>query len=302
MDFRDFTYITKIADCGSITEAARQLFISQPSLSYIVSKVEQDLGVQLFNRRSYPLTLTCAGEKYVDTARKILRLNENLRRELVDIGLGEKGTIRFGIPTERAGYMLPKVIPAYKKLFPKVDVRIYEAMSDDLLSALQRDEINFYIIPRDPKDLPQGLMTELVYQERLYLVAAPGAVQDQDLADPGKRQVTTGFLRRCPFIVLKRGHAIRKRVNSIFKKQRIHPEISMEVSSCISAVQLAAAGLGITIVPQRALEALGGTDRFQCYQYADQPDAWDVNVVYKADSYLDRTERGFIDVLKETFR
>ena len=59
MDFRDFTYITKIADCGSITEAARQLFISQPSLSYIVSKVEQDLGVQLFNRRSYPLTLTC---------------------------------------------------------------------------------------------------------------------------------------------------------------------------------------------------------------------------------------------------
>ena len=55
-------------------------------------------------------------------------------------------------------------------------------------------------------------------------------------------------------------------------------------------------------MPQRALEALGGTDRFQCYQYADQPDAWDVNVVYKADSYLDRTERGFIDVLKETFR
>ena len=75
----------------------------------------------------------------------------------------------------------------------------------------------------------------------------------------------------------------------------------MEVSSCISAVQLADAGLGITIIPQRALEALGGISRFQCYQYSETPDVWNVNVVYKADTYLDRTERAFIDLMKETF-
>ena len=301
MDFRDLRYITKVADCGSITEAARQLFISQPSLSYIISRVEQDIGVQLFDRRSYPLALTYAGEKYVDTARKILRLNDNLRRELVDIGLGEKGRIRFGIPTERAGYMLPQVILAYRKLFPQVDISFYEAMSDDLLVSLQRDEINFYIIPRDQQDLPQGLQTELIYQERLYLVAAPGAVREEDLVDPDKRQVSIAFLRRNPFILIRRGHAIRKRVDAILKKQKLTPEISMEVSSCISAVQLADAGLGITIIPQRALEALGGISRFQCYQYSETPDVWNVNVVYKADTYLDRTERAFIDLMKETF-
>ncbi|MDO4314121.1 MAG: LysR family transcriptional regulator, partial [Eubacteriales bacterium] len=174
MDFRDLRYVTAVADCGSITEASRQLFISQPSLSYIISKIEQDVGIQLFNRKNYPLTLTYAGEKYVDTARKILRLNDNLRRELVDIGLGEKGKISFGIPTERAGYMLPRVIPEYKKLFPKVEIRIYEAMSDELLSSLLRDEVNFYIIPRSQKELPGGLQTELIYKEKLWLVAAPG--------------------------------------------------------------------------------------------------------------------------------
>ena len=143
MDFRDLQYVIAVADCGSITEAAKKLYISQPSLSYIISKIEQDIGVQLFHRKNYPLTLTYAGEKYVDTARTILRLNDNLRRELVDIGLGEKGRIIFGLPTERAGYMLPRVIPPYKKMFPQVDVQIYEAMSDDLLSALLKDEINF---------------------------------------------------------------------------------------------------------------------------------------------------------------
>ncbi len=301
MDFRELTYITKVADCGSITEASRQLFISQPSLSHIISKVEQDMGAQLFDRRSYPLTLTYAGEKYVDTARKILLLSDNLRRELVDIGLGEKGKIKFGIPTERAGYMLPKVIPAYKKQFPKVDVRIYEAMSDDLLASLQKDEINFYIIPRDLQDLPQGLKTELIYRERLYLVAAPGVVQEDDFVNPEKLQVNENFLRRHPFIVLKKGHAIRQKVDSVFRRMKLSPEFSMEVSSCISAVQLAAAGLGITIVPQRALDSLGGHEHFCCYQYSHLPDAWDVNVVYKADCYLDRTERAFIDLMKTIF-
>ncbi len=301
MDFRDLKYITTVADCGSITEASKQLFISQPSLSYIISKVEQDIGVQLFNRRNYPLTLTYAGEKYVDTARRILHLNDNLRRELVDIGLGEKGKITFGIPTERAGYMLPRVIPGYKKLFPKVDVRIYEAMSDELLSSLLRDEINFYIIPRNRKDLPGGLQTELVYKEKLYLVAAPGIVRPEDLEDSEQQIVNHAFLSRQPFILLKRGHTIRSRADSIFKKKKISPNISMEVSSCISAVQLAVSGLGITIVPQRALEALGGLDHFHCFQYSETPDTWDVNVVYKTDTYLDRAERAFIDLLKSTF-
>ncbi len=177
-------------------------------------------------------------------------------------------------------------------------MRIYEAMSDELLAALLRDEINFYIIPRNQKDLPGGLQTELVYKERLYLVAAPGIVRPEDLEDSERQIVSHAFLSRQSFILLKRGHAIRKRADSIFKKKKISPNLSREVSSCISAVQLAVSGLGITIVPQRALEALGGIDHFHCFQYSETPDTWDVNVVYKTDAYLDRAERAFIGLLK----
>ena len=92
-----------------------------------------------------------------------------------------------------------------------------------------------------------------------------------------------------------------KKTDEFFRKKKISPMVSMEVSSCISAVQLAHSGLGITIVPSRALEALGGIDCFCRYQYGEIPDAWDVNVVYKKDSYLDRTERGFIELLKSVF-
>lgn len=301
MDFRDLKYVITVADCGSVTDAAKALFISQPSLSYTIAKIEQDLGVQLFHRKNYPLTLTYAGEKYVETARQILLLNDNLRRELVDIGLGEKGQITFGLPTERAGYMLPRVIPEYKKLFPKVDVRIYEAGSDDLQTALTRNEINFYIIPRDLEDLPNGFQTEFIYQEALHLVAAPGAVKQSDLKNPAMRLISDDFLASQPFIQIKRGHAIRQKTDAIFRSKHITPQVCMEVSSCISAVQLAHSGLGITIIPQRAIEALGGEDCFCCYRYAPQNDFWDVNVVYKSDAYLDRAERGFIEMLKRQF-
>lgn len=300
MDFREMTYITAVADCGSITAAAKKLYISQPSLSYIVSKVEQDVGVRLFERKSYPLTLTYAGEKYVETARKILALNNNLRRELLDIGLGEKGQISLGIPTERAGYMLPEVLKRFKEKYPGVDVRLFEANSDALLEQLMKDEINFYIIPRSRGELPDGLRTELIYKEKLYLVTGPGVVKPEMMRDGGS-EVKLRCLEQMTFILLKKGHAIRKKADAVLRRHKISPERIMEVSSCISAVQLAKGGLGVTIVPERAVDVLGHDEGICCYRYGEEPDSWDVNVVYKEDAYLDRSERYLIDVMKEIF-
>lgn len=301
MDFREMTYITTVADCGSITAAARKLYISQPSLSYIVSKVEQDVGVKLFERKNYPLTLTYAGEKYVETARKILALNDNLRRELLDIGLGEKGQINLGIPTERAGYMLPEVLMCFKEKFPGVEVRLFEADSDTLLEQLTKDEINFYIIPRSRADLPEGIKTELIYKEKLYLVAGSGMIKPEMMKEGCENVVNLSSLKQMPFILLKKGHAIRKKADSVLRRHKLTPQRVMEVSSCISAVQLARGGLGVAIVPERAVDVLGHIDGLCCYQYSEEPDAWNVNVVYKEDAYLDRSERCLIDLMKEVF-
>lgn len=147
MDFREMVYITAVADCRSVTGAARRLYISQPSLSHIISKIEQDAGVKLFDRSQSPITLTYAGELYVETARKILMMSENLRKELVDVGLGEKGRICFGMPVERAGYMLPAVVRDFRNQYPGIDMQIMEANADELIKALMRDEIHFLIAP-----------------------------------------------------------------------------------------------------------------------------------------------------------
>lgn len=312
MDFREMLYITTVADCRSITAAARKLYISQPSLSHIVSKVEQDVGVKLFDRGTSPLTITYAGEKYVETARKILLMSDNLRKELIDAGLGEKGRINFGMPTERAGYMLPAVIPEFKKQYPGIELQVMEAKSDELLQAILRDDISFYVIPRSQGELPVGLKAESIYREQLLLVAEGSMLTEDMFLDEssvlnmteGKRKnrcVNLSKMANLPFIMLKKGHAIRKKTDLVLRQYGIDPKIMIELSSCISAVQLAAAGLGVAIVPQRAIDALGGMERFNCYDFSVTPEFWSVNAVYKENMYLGRAERFLIDLMKQKF-
>lgn len=312
MDFREMLYITTVADCRSITAAARKLYISQPSLSHIVSKVEQDVGVKLFDRGTSPLTITYAGEKYVETARKILLMSDNLRKELIDAGLGEKGRINFGMPTERAGYMLPAVIPEFKKQYPGIELQVMEAKSDELLKAILRDDISFYVIPRSQGELPVGLKAESIYREQLLLVAEESMLTEDMFLDEssvlnmteGKRKnrcVNLSKMANLPFVMLKKGHAIRKKTDLVLRQYGIDPKIMIELSSCISAVQLAAAGLGVAIVPQRAIDALGGMERFNCYDFSVTPEFWSVNAVYKEDMYLGRAERFLIDRMKQKF-
>ena len=312
MDFREMLYITTVADCRSITAAARKLYISQPSLSHIGSKVEQDVGVNLFDRGTSPLTITYAGEKYVETARKILLMSDNLRKELIDAGLGEKGRINFGMPTERAGYMLPAVIPEFKKQYPGIELQVMEAKSDELLKAILRDDISFYVIPRSQGELPVGLKAESIYREQLLLVAEESMLTEDMFLDEssvlnmteGKRKnrcVNLSKMANLPFVMLKKGHAIRKKTDLVLRQYGIDPKIMIELSSCISAVQLAAAGLGVAIVPQRAIDALGGMERFNCYDFSVTPEFWSVNAVYKEDMYLGRAERFLIDLMKQKF-
>ena len=157
MDFRELSYIIAVADHHSVTEAAKKLYISQPSLSYIISKVEEDLGVKLFDRKTNPISLTYAGERYVKTAREIMLLKDNLRRELADIGHGQKGRINIGIPTERAGYMLPKVIGPFRAQFPNIEIHLQESKSEEIITNLMNDKIAFCVLPGGTDHLPVGV-------------------------------------------------------------------------------------------------------------------------------------------------
>ena len=305
MDFRELKYIVTTAECQSFTAAAKKLYISQPSLSYVISKVEEENGVLLFDRKTSPITLTYAGKRYVETAREILAMYDNLQKELHDIDNEESGEINLGIPTERAGYMLPRIVKRFRSSFPKVDLRLKEARSSQIVHDLENGIVDLAILPGRTDDLPAGLQTELIYREKLYLVADKSLISDEMIlekeSDDQPALLDLSKMKEIPFILMGEGQYIRKYAERILHDAGLNPEEMVVVTSGITAVQLATAGLGATIISERAIIPQGGIHEIPCYRYVGSDAQWDVSAVYRQGMYLNRSTRYFIDLLKEEF-
>ncbi len=305
MDFRELKYIVTTAECQSFTAAAKKLYISQPSLSYVISKVEEENGVLLFDRKTSPITLTYAGKRYVETAREILAMYDNLQKELHDIENEESGEINLGIPTERAGYMLPRILKRFRSSFPKVDLRLKEARSSQIVHDLENGIVDLAILPGRTDDLPAGLQTELIYREKLYLVADKSLISDEMIleneSDDQPALLDLSKMKEIPFILMGEGQYIRKYAERILHDAGLNPEEMVVVTSGITAVQLATAGLGATIISERAIIPQGGIHEIPCYRYVGSDAQWDVSAVYRQGMYLNRSTRYFIDLLKEEF-
>lgn len=298
MDFREFRYIIAVADCQSITKAAAKLYVSQPSLSHLIARVEQEMGLKLFDRTVYPITLTYAGERYVETARKILMLDDDMRREFMDISEGRKGRITVGIPTERGGYMLPKILTRFKKEFPGIEVSVLEGSSELLIDSVLKGQTNFIIIP-NTHETPE-LEQEVIYQEELLFLAgqemaeAFGCCMDGQTVDPVQ---LTGM----PFILQSKGHSIRKMTDQIFKQYNVAPQVVIETHSALTAAAMAVAGSAATIVPARTVQMVSEAGDCGIYRIGTPPVTWAVMACYRKDAYLDKTQRRFISIAKELF-
>ena len=112
MDFRQLQYIIQVAECGSITKAAAKLYITQPSLSNYISKLERELGVALFDRSVSPIRPTPAGEEYIKDAKRILYIQEQLEKKLSDLSSLTRTRGRRGSPYERGSRRSCRSFPA----------------------------------------------------------------------------------------------------------------------------------------------------------------------------------------------
>lgn len=305
MDFKDLKYMITVAECGSVTAAAKKLYVSQPSLSYVISRVEENLGVKLFDRRNTPVTLTYAGKRYLEAARQILEIDSDLRKELGDIIKEEAGEIDLGIPTERAGYMLPKVLGKFRSSFPKVNLRLREARSAQIIHDLEAGNIDIAVLPAQPAEISDRFETELICREHLYLIAGRGLITKDMIVEKGNdRQlpmVDLHKMKNVPFILMSEGQYIRRYAEKILSDVNVNPNEMTVVTSGITAVQLAKEGLGATIVSERAVNPLGGIREIPCYRYSGSDAMWDVRAVYRKGAYLSRSARFLIDLLKEEF-
>ncbi|WP_313757002.1 LysR family transcriptional regulator [Tissierella sp.] len=296
MELRELIYIITVAEHQSITKAASELYISQPSLSNFIIKTEERMGVRLFDRSTNPISLTYAGERYIEIARQMIRLNENLLRELRDISNGRKGRIKIGIPKERAAYMLPLMLPKFLEKYPGIEVKVTEARTSVLIDNVIKGQTDFVLIP-SPMD-KTNLETEFIYEEQIVLVGKEDIIRRSGCTINPNNEIDITTIGNLPLLILKKGHGIRMTVEGFFSKYKIIPNISMELSSNLTACRLAAEGLGVAIVPEMTVHLAQNISQKDIYTFSKNPIGWEIVAAYRKDSYIGTVEKASFEILR----
>lgn len=300
MELRQFTYVSMAAECGSITKAAARLFISQPALSNYINKIEEELGVRLFDRSASPLILTYAGEQYLKHARVILAQIEDMNRQMRDITHHLEGRIRIGFPSERIIYMLPLIMAPLKEQYPGIEVEVSNGSGSQLMEKLRTGAVDFVFLPACKTE--KDAVRETVAQEELLLVAAKGYLPAECILDGDRKVVDWPKAAGLPLITLKKGHALRSCVDELYRGIGEKQHIVLESHSNMLSYRLAAQGLGIAVVPELTLQLIEGSMEAEIYHLSEPPVTWEVSVFYREGCYIGEVEQALFEITRNVMK
>lgn len=246
MNMKEQQYVCTLAKYGNITKAAASLYISQPALSIFINNLEKNLGTPLFERAGKQFILTYAGERYVQAAEAMLRLEQTFSEELKEITGNYTGRIRIGVQIRRAPWLLPPVIAAYESAFPNVEIILEEGTMDFLEEKYRNFELDLLLCNAHEAD--SSMTTYPLMQEHL-LVAVPKRhpINEKAVYVPGSphRYLDLEHLQGEALILQKPSQSLRKDVDRLLLEKNITPGKIREIRSIETAMQMVGEGLGI---------------------------------------------------------
>lgn len=306
MTSRELLYIKTIAEEKSISQAARKLYIAQPSLSQSVQRLEEQLGTALFNRTASGLALTYAGERYCLMAAQILKIYENFELEISDINNLKTGRIHLGITNHLGILTLPKTMKRFHDLCPFVEVLVAEDTSENLEKLLAAGKLDFAIMHAPAQAEAGKIHYEILKRDPFVIVMAPGhplAAQAEPMDGYPYPVLDIPLLESQPMIRLHPAQRIRQVTDSVLKKSGIRQVSTvMTLRNHITAQLMAAQGVGVTLVPleysRLTVEHEAAPALFSIHERREA--FWDMCVATSQDIYLSKADQLFIRCMKES--
>ena len=250
MEFHQLRYVCAIADTGSFSRAAERCQVAQPSLSQQVLKLEEDLGSKLFDRLGRSIRVTEAGRAFLPHARAIVEQIEAARSSVTGKNADIRGSVAVGAIPTIAPYLMPRYTAAFAKKYPEAKLRIVEETTPLLVEGLRELSIDMAILalPLRHKDLECfPIRTEPLF-----------AALPKDHPGCAADSMALKSLRGESFVMLRDGHCFRDLSLATCTHARIRPNIAFESDQFSSVLGMVAAGVGISIVPEMAIDRNAG--------------------------------------------
>lgn len=279
IEFKDIDYIMAVERERSFSRAAEKEFISQPALSRIVKKVENELGFSLFDRGSFPLHVTKEGEEVFQYFRQLLAVQSELENYCEKLQREKNCEVTIGAPSYFCTYVLPSVIDNFSREYPEYRFRIIETNDNELREFLRSGVVDMGISANP--DMPSDIHSVDLAEETIIL-AVPGSFPINEklkgvrlsveqmkagfYKDPGCPKTDMAEFREEKFLFLKKGNDMYDRGMKICRDAGFVPEVVMYLDQLLSAYFLAAAGQGVTFTRASIPHYVGTSDDMYFYK------------------------------------
>ena len=291
MNLRDLKYLLALADHRHFGRAAEACFVSQPTLSTQIRKLEDELGVPLVERAPRKVMLTPAGREAAERARRIVAEVEQMKEAARRSQDPEAGTVRLGMFPTLGPYLLPHVVPRIRARFPHLELLLVEEKSDVLLSRLREGKLDAGLLALPVAD--DQLHTEFLFEEP-FVLAVP---ESHPLAQRGS--LTLAELSHQQLLLLEDGHCLREQALDVCRLSGANEKSEFRATSLETLRQMVAADVGITLLPTLAVTPpVARSPNIHLLGFSDSHPSRRIAMVWRKSSAMS----GFLQVFAQVFR
>ncbi len=291
MNLRDLRYLVALADHRHFGKAAAACFVSQPTLSTQIRKLEDELGVPLVERAPRKVMLTPVGLEVAERARRIVADVEQMKEAARRSQDPEAGTVRLGIFPTLGPYLLPHVVPRIRELFPKLELLLVEEKSDVLLARLREGRLDAGLLALPIHD--DQLHAEFLFEEP-FLLAVPEA---HPLAKRDALRLSD--LSHEKLLLLEDGHCLRDQALDVCQLAGAGERSEFRATSLETLRQMVAANVGLTLLPTLAVKPpVARSQNIHLLSFQDSRPSRQIAMVWRRSSAMSE----FLQKLAQVFR
>ena len=305
-------YVYEVYKERSFTKAAQNLYISQPSLSARIKKIEEIIGEPLFDRSTPPLQLTEVGKVYIEAAEEITQIEQRVENYINDLAGLKTGNLAVGASTLFAAYVVPSLITQFNQKFPDVHIQLIEGNTAELEEMLGSNALDFVI---DNYHYDSILYNKELYCEENILLAVPKHfavneelgmyqlsyknIKNKNYLNQKYPAVPLGRFADLPFIMLTQGNDTRTRGDRLCRNVGFKPNIVLEFNQQSTAYMASSTQLGATFISDILVSQLPAFENLVYYKLDGEEAKRKVFFYYKTHKYKTRVMEEFIRMMHE---
>ncbi|QIB69820.1 LysR family transcriptional regulator [Aminipila butyrica] len=298
----------------SFSKAAESLFISQPSLSAMIKKVESKVGEPIFDRSTNPIQLTEIGKKYIACCEAIAKTEDTFANYLNDTYELKTGSLALGSNHLFMANVLPKFIEIFVGRYPYIDLNLVDSHSHDLEKKLLDGELDLII---DNKELNPSIYEKFFLGTEFLLLAVPRKLEinqglekyqlsykdilkNRHIDDDQVLSTPLSFFAHTPFVLMPEGNDTRTRTNNIFLRQSIKPNLLFQLNQLATVYTIISIGLGSSFISDTLIKQSPAMQTQLVFYKVDDPDTKrKVFFHAKKNRYMTKAMEEFIAISKK---